>query len=442
MHAIKKIVLLAFWSVLSVSSFAQSLDDALPPPPSSATSDRLPHPLTVTIDKTGKFPLTFDRVPFQQLLMFFYDQCEKRGLVFDPSVEKLEQVLTLKTPKMTCAQTKVVLFDALERSGLGVEPRPTYDIVRAIALRDDRDTWKQLIYMPRKRDALELADLAMIAVRKGSFAHQRRNGQVQLASNAGSPTVPDTGSNGASFTGKPTDKLVFFGPEKECDAVLSLLTRLDVPNPQVEIRAGIYEFQKGKNEGSAINAALSLFNSKVSVATSGGAASGNALKISLPNIDAALSLLDQDSRFKYVARPSVLAKDGESVRFFAGESVRVVGSILLDRNGNPIQSKETLSAGVTLEATPQIRGDVVDLTLHQAVSNFIAQATGDPSILTRDLRSRLVMQYGNVYAIGGLQAQRNTSSNQRFLGLPIGNSDEISDTEILILISVLSDVDK
>lgn len=388
------------------------------------------------VDKE-KFAMTFDKLPVQQLVMVFYDQCEKRGVVFDPALNKLEELITLKTPSSSCVQTKIVLLDALARAGVAIDERGSYDVIRPHQARDEREGWVEMIYRPRFRDAVDLAEQSQIAIRKGMFAHQRRTAQVQVSSSP--QQVPESGENGATITAKSVDKLVFFGPNLEAKAVLSLLARLDVPHPQIEIKAGIYEFQKGNSEGAAINAVVSLFNSKLGITINGGASSGSSVSVKLPSLDAALQLLDNDSRFKYVARPTVLTKDGESVRFFAGEDVRVVGAIVLDRNGNPIQSKETLSAGVTLEATPRIRADVVDLTLYQAVSNFVAGANGDPSVLKRDLRSRLVMQPGLVYVIGGLQSSRKTYSNQRFFGFPVGKSEDVSQTEVVLLLSVQPD---
>jgi type II secretory pathway component GspD/PulD (secretin) len=248
--------------------------------------------------------------------------------------------------------------------------------------------------------------------------------------------VPESGLNGASITSKLIDKLVFLGPENEVRALESLLVQLDVPVAQVQITAGIYEFQSGRNQGSAIAAALKLFGDRLGLTFDGGQQSGGTIRLRIGAIDAVLSTLDQDSRFRYVARPNVLVKDGETARFFAGEDVRVIGAVVVDRTGNPVQSKETLSAGVTLEATPHIRSEAVDLSLYQAVSNFVAGTGADPSILKRDLRSRLVVQPGYVYAIGGLKSSRTTQSQRRFFGFSVGSGNDVSDAELFLLLTV------
>jgi general secretion pathway protein D len=384
-----------------------------------------------------KFTMTFDKIPVQQLVMLFYEQCEKRAIVFDPALNKLEELLTLKTQPANCAQTRELMFEAIRRAGVSIENRGSYDVIRTAPVADERDAWRELIYLPKNRDPVELAEIAVIAVRRGSFAHQRRNAAVQI-SGVGQQ-VPESGFNGASISAKQIDKLVFYGPSDEAKAVESLLVRLDVPHAQIEVKAGIFEYQSGVNQGSGIDAVVSLLNSKLSLSIGSGAVVGNTLRLNVSGIDAALSLLDKDSRFKYVARPRVLVKDGESARFFAGESVRVVGSVTVDKTGNPLQSKESLSAGVTLEATVKIRGDVVEMSLFQAVSNFVSNSNGDPSVLTRDLRTRLMMKPGIVYVIGGLQSSRNTQAKSTFLGFQLGKSLDTSDTEVLLLLSVNAD---
>lgn len=386
----------------------------------------------------AKFAMALDRLPVAQAVMFVHDQCSKRGLVVDSSLNRSEETLTLKTGPVTCGEAVSLLRDSLAPLGVQIEEHGSYDVLRYVVV-DDRKDWRQVIFAPRFRDASELADQTLIAVRKGSYAHQRKAGMVAPPEGAGASQVADTGSNGASVLMKNVDKLVFFGPPGEADAVESLLARLDVPAPQVEIRAGIYEYQTGGSEGSSVSAVVSLLGGKFGLDVNGGVVGGSALKLKVPSLDAVLQLLDSDSRFRYVARPKVLARDGEPVHFFAGEDQRVTGSVVLDRNGNQVQSRETLSAGVTLEATPRIHRDVVDLSLYQSVSNFVSGAAGDPSILKRDLRSRLLMQPGFVYVVGGLQSSRKTSGWQRFFGFAIGASEDRSEVEVLLLLSVTPD---
>jgi general secretion pathway protein D len=230
----------------------------------------------------------------------------------------------------------------------------------------------------------------------------------------------------------------FFGPGAEVDALNQLLAKLDTPQPQIEIRAGIYEYQSDVSKGSAIKAVLNFFNADSSVSFGSSKLGGDTIKLKIPNIDVIFSFLDQDSRFKNVATPKLMAKDGELARFFAGQDERVTGAVVLDRSGNPVQSKETLQAGVTLEITPRIRADAVDVTLYEAVSTFISSSSNnsDLAVLKRDIRSRLNMKPGFVYVIGGLKSHKKTGDESRFFDYSVGKSFNVQESELILLMSI------
>lgn len=399
----------------------------------------LAHPAFAAV-LNDKFSYSFDRLPIQQFVMLFYDQCETRALILDPSFQKLDDFVSLKTPRLSCSQMKPIFIDALARSRVAIYSIGLYDLVKQMPVYDEREGWSQLIYQPRWRDALDLAELSSIVVKKGEFAHRRRLvSSGSEASPSQSTKVAENGSNGASLLSKPVRELVFFGPPSEVAALKELFARLDVPSRQLEIRAGVYEFQKAKSEGSAINAVLQLFKSRVAVSVPGGVlgASASSFSVAAGGIDFALSLLDSDSRFRFLSRPKFIVSDGEQGHFFAGEDLRVAGAAVPGQNGTVVQSKETLSAGVTLDASVKIMQDVVDVRLYQAVSNFVSSsAGGDPSVLKRELRSHLFMKPGEVYVIGGLQSSRSTQGSQRLFGARTGSSGDDSTTEVVLLLSV------
>lgn len=383
--------------------------------------------------------MTFDRMPVATFVRFFYTTLEKRSMVIDGAVEKSDLTVSLSVPGIEPDKALQLGRDTLARLGISVERTKQVDWIGLSRAKDTRDQWKQLVYTPKHRDALELVDMAHIVVRQGMFAHERKGGVQQPGTTeSANSNVPETGTNGASVTGKAIDRIVFMGPVDEVVALQSILDLLDTVPPQVEIRAGIYEFSEDSSKGSALSVVLNLLKGKIGL-TVGSAGAGDSLRITTPSIEAVFSILDTDTRFRYVARPKVLVKDGQTATFFAGEDQRVAGAIVLDRNGNPIQSKESLSAGVTLQVTPRIRGQIVDLAVHESVSSFVATSSGDPSILKRDLQSALLMQPGSVYVIGGLQSSRHTGDKSGLFGFRTSSADKSSANEIVLLLSVARD---
>lgn len=384
-----------------------------------------------------KFSLTVDRMPLQQLIMLHYDNCEKRGIVFDASAQKFDDQITMKTGEIGCADSRSLIAEVLSRSSLTLMRRSAFDFLTKSKEVDEAADWTDFVYRPAYRDPIELADTASVFIKKGSFAHQRRAAVLQSSTSA---AVVDNGSNGASLSNKAVDKLVFVGPPAEIKMLSALFKRIDVPPSQIQLQVSVLEFQNGSSRGDAVSAALRLFGSKVSASVSSPAQTGAvSLKINLPSFSAALDLLDKDSRFKYLSRPTVLVQDGQEVNFVAGQDVRVRGDVVVNGSGQAIQSVATVSAGIALNATPRIRGEAVDLSIRQTVSDFANSPNSEVSIVRRELSSRILMQAGAVYLIGGLQSSRQSFSKSSFLGFETSASSEANATEVLLLLSFTRD---
>ena len=387
-----------------------------------------------------EFNMVFDRVPVKDLVTIFYDQCETSSLVFDPSIDKLTEVLTLKTNTLGCQKLRQILADALDRAGVAIEKKSGYHVI-VTKKEDDKAGWQNFIYVPRFQESSVLADQLFIFIKSGFFAHQKKQSSSFASGSASTNnTVPSNGSNGATYNNSDRIKqLVFYGPPSEVELLKDLLPKLDVPGRQVEISAALYEFQTDKNDSSGVNAALSLF-SKLGLTLVAPVASGSSiLKLSLSNIDLALSTLDNDTRFRFISKPRVLVQDGQSADFSSTTNVRVNGDVTYNGSGQSVQSISTVSAGVELNVLPKIYTDTIDLTLNQTVSDFIQSSGSQPTILKRSLSSRLTVQPDFVYVVGGLQTARNSNTKTRFIGLPTGSSLTSSDSEIILLLTVKRD---
>lgn len=375
--------------------------------------------------------LTFNGLDASSFVQVYRDACYgDRGLVVDPSVTRLETPITLDLRGMSCASLEQPVRDVLASIGLRLDRRTGYDYLTKLRAIDERQDWETVVYVPRNRDVAELADMVGFAVRQGQWSHKLK--QVALKE---STSTSDTGSNGASVTAAPSDRLIYNGPPGEAKVVRALLEQLDTMPGQAEIRAGIYEFSATQAEGSALSVVGKLLSGRfgVSIGSVGG---GDSLSIQTPSLDAVLSLLDTDQHFRYVARPKVTTRDGQKAHFFSGTDQRVVGSTTLDNTGRPIQSMETLSAGVTLEVTPKIHGESTDLTIYEAVSSFVASGGTEPTINKRDLTTRLGVRPGAVYVIGGLQSHSSSNDQSRFFRFKTSDTHSSDSTEILLLISV------
>lgn len=188
--------------------------------------------------------------------------------------------------------------------------------------------------------------------------------------------------------------------------------------------------------------AASLMAGKLSGTIAGNILGGVSVKFAQGGIEAVLSALDADVRFKSVSRPQVRVRNGAQARFSVGQDVPVLAGSQLDKNGNPLQSVEYKQSGVILTATPEIREDVIELQLQQELSNFVLTKTGvngSPTLIKRSVNTKLGLVPGEVVVLAGLQddQQDETQNRMPWFGWLLGQDRQEKRSEILVFIEVV-----
>jgi len=194
-----------------------------------------------------------------------------------------------------------------------------------------------------------------------------------------------------------------------------------------------------RREGSAVKLVASLLSGKLAIDFASNVLDGVSVKIAAGGIDAVLSALDSDARFKSISRPQVRVRNGAQARFSVGQDVPVLGAAQLDKSGNPVQSVDYKQSGVILTASPEIREGVIELNLHQELSNFVVTKTGvnnSPTLIKRSVDTRLGLVPGEVVVIAGLQDDQEDESRNRvpFFGWLFGQAQQKRQSEILVFI--------
>lgn len=238
------------------------------------------------------------------------------------------------------------------------------------------------------------------------------------------------------------DQIAFTVSVKDVAKVRKLLADLDTPSGEVVLKAAVYEVGFDRREGSAVQIAASLMTGKLSGAISGNVLSGVSIKFAGQGLEAVLSALDADVRFKSISRPQVRVRNGAQARFSVGQDVPVLGASQLDKNGNPVQSVDYKQSGVILTATPEIREDVIEITLLQELSNFVLTKTGvngSPTLIKRAVNTKLGLVPGEVVVLAGLQDDQEDDTQNRlpWLGWMVGQERQERRTEILLFIEAL-----
>lgn len=306
-----------------------------------------------------------------------------------------------------------------------------------------------VIYRPRYRSALYLADVVQSvtgarSVLSRSLRNQEGPQAVQPSREpvqGGAPRQVSPTSVEGQIDRSEVDQIAFTVAAKDAGKVRKLLADLDTSAGEVILKAAVYEVGVDRLEGSAIKIAGALMQGRVAVDV-GSVLSGASYRFALGGIDAVLSALDSDVRFKSISRPQIRVRNGAQAKFSVGQDVPVLGQVQTDKAGNPLQSIDYKQSGVIFTATPEIRQDVIELNMHQELSNFVVTKTGvnnSPTLIKRSVDTRLGLVPGEVVVLAGLQEDQEDSSANRlpWIGWLLGQQEQKKQSEILVFIEAV-----
>lgn len=251
--------------------------------------------------------------------------------------------------------------------------------------------------------------------------------------------VPQTMSSGATtFSALDQDPsfLVAQGSAADLAKLKSALAELDVPVPEVMLKAYVFEVRDNSSSDSAVAFMASLLGGKFGV--SAGSVTGDALRLTLPNLSVAIQSLTADSRVRLVSSPTLRASDGTTASATIGTDTPTLGSIVT-QNGSSQQSVSYQSAGVILNVSPRILDDSIRLSISQELSSFVNTDTGltsTPTKLRRAFKSDVVARSGEALLLGGLSEAQETTSKSKSFHWFGADSDSKSSSQIVVLLQV------
>lgn len=334
-----------------------------------------------------------------------------------------QNISTKKADELTRELIKSKGFDISESGKL-------LSIRRTVSADDDL-----LLYQVKNRSSKYLADML------AKLVNVKQLGSRGLPAPSGSvSSVPEeSGSASSNFDRSALDQLVYACKPSECVRLRSLLGQLDTVEPNVMLRAVIYEVATSKAQGSAINIAAKLIGNGISLDASLGTALSGAstLKINAGGLDAVISSLDTDSRFKTLSRPSLRVKTGSTAKFSVGSQVPILGAVSYDKNGTPVQSVEYRPSGTIFTVTPDIRSDSIDLVVNQELSSFAVTTSGvnnSPTLLQRTASSTLTLHDKEVIVFAGLEDQKDDQADSHLFGWLLGTKKNSTSSEVLLFI--------
>lgn len=394
--------------------------------------------------------LKFDKVPVVQLVQAVYGEILGRSYVLSPDAVLIEKVISMRVDVQSRDAVPSVLSQVLAFSGLVVtEKEKVYyiDVARTEAPGGYSPGDIVEVYQPRFRSVAYLQALAGVVDRSSQLAFQQPQ-PVQLQ--AGQPAANTAQAQPMAVQTQVVqaaadltqDVMVITGPPDRVGKVMALLEKVDIPAPSVTIRAALVELSTSGDESFNVGLALNLLGSKLGVSLAGGVMDQNFVKIKNSSVEAFVSALEGDTRFRIVTEPRLVVADGHTGKIVVGSEVPTRGAVSYDDSGNSLQSIEYRSAGVIFQVTPRIFRDRVLIKLAQQVSNFSRTTTSgidSPTIIKRDLETVVDLSESQVLLMGGLDENKESASSSGLSFLPDwmrSKSDSQSNTQLMLMLEV------
>lgn len=282
--------------------------------------------------------------------------------------------------------------------------------------------------------------------------------QIQPSSEAGEGyrTFTDRQATGVSIGGygvhaEPNmNALIMTAPPALMRNLKAVVSQLDIRRAQVMVEAIIVEINEEdldslsiewRGGGSLIggtafpdsNGASPLDTYQATLDSGGSALPTNGLDvgfISGGSIKFLLNALSSKSGVNILSTPSLVALDNAEAQITVGQQIPFpIGEYATTDGSNtvtPFVTTEYREVGLSLRIKPQItQGDAVVLQIQQNVDSLGAFIDGDPTTITRDITTSVLVNDTDILVLGGLIRTEETDNVSKvpFLGnLPlIGN---------------------
>ncbi|QQK72171.1 type II secretion system protein GspD [Pectobacterium versatile] len=357
------------------------------------------------------FELKFVAVP--DALSVFYTQILKKPFRLSPDVVSMQEKISFRL--MPEQDARQFLVEYMADIGVAVKSKNGTDFFYKPVQVEKKAPQFSYTYQPLYRSPEYLA--------------------LQLK------TLIDDGSRFAQGDGTNSDSLVFYGSRADIRRISDVLPQLDTQADEVLVSGYVYEVQNNTRDGSGLQLAANLLNTKLNFQIGGNSRGyDNFLKISSGSMSALVELFKTDNRFNVVSSPTLRARSGADARFSVGSSTPTLGNISY-QGQSAVQSVVYRDSGIIFSVNPMVRKNVIDLKISQEMSNFTATDNGvnsSPTLIKREISTDISLQDGEIILLGGLAEQKNTDSKTGFSLLPLFTSEgsDSSKTDIVVVLQV------
>ncbi|WP_396267049.1 type II secretion system protein GspD [Ideonella sp.] len=384
-------------------------------------------------------PYRFDlaAISVGQVIQLLYAEAITTPFVLDPEVLADSRSVSFRF-STDRGDLKAFLRAFLGSLGYVVETRDGVDFIAKRKTTEAQAIEPEVfVYIPKFRDVPYLAKL-LGPLFKGGFSVNRG---ISSPGSKSDKSVAD--GSAAAMLDQSADALVFSGEAREVEMLRKLLPQVDTVVGEVVVRGVVYEVSSSDKSGSAFGLLASVVGGKLSAGIGGASNVGTFVRLKSTSLDLIYAALSNDNRFKVLSSPSLRIRSGARGRFSVGQDVPVLGALSYAQgSGQAIQSVEYRSSGVIFDIQPMVRESVIELSIDQQLSNFVATTTGvnnSPTLTKRALQTSVGLQDGDVIVLGGLTENRESQTRDGLSFLPRmldTKGAENSRSEILLVLQV------
>jgi general secretion pathway protein D len=235
--------------------------------------------------------------------------------------------------------------------------------------------------------------------------------------------------------------VVLTGSPAALDKMQTLIAAVDVLPKLVDVSASWVEVTNNVGSGRGISLLATVLGAKLGVSL-GSVNSGSAISLKSASFQLVVDALNTDSRFKQVSNSRIVGDDYENLVLTVGDETPTISSTGKDNAGNTVQNVVYRPSGVIVDVLPKVLGSGrIQLLVDGQISSFKTTATGvagSPTLIKRQVKTRVTVANGEVLLIGGLNDTQKTVSTSSLPFLPASwssKSDSAVQTDLVLILS-------
>ncbi len=398
--------------------------------------------------------LEAERVSISQLIEVAYAEIFKeRQYLIDSSVLQLQNIGNLRINAKNHEELQNTLSAVMAENGIVVQKRGKLDYITM--LESHRSHWllntELITYKPKNRSASYIREVLSsvlpaenIKITSGGQQSGRLSsgGQPQQQQSGGGIPQNQVAANSVTTQSAGADLVIVRASTAlERQKIEALLETIDTAIEQVSVEAILIEVGLNDQEGSAVAAALQALDGKIDISIGQAGSGGTYAALKLGGLQAVVKALTTKSNFRIMSTSTLSVQNGKTARLQVGSEVPVLGALQYTNgsSGQPVQSVEYRPSGVLLNITPEIRGQSIEISVQQQISEFVQTMTGvsaSPTKQTREIQTSLMAADGGLVMLGGLTSEKSSTSKNGIFGFTLSNEKSGNRSEVLLVMRV------